>query len=109
MKLSANGRRGNKLRAAYVESMGHHVHMLPCGSFGTVLTLFKLAKARGFDGAKTTFWQRLQLAGGKKTLAELSLPRKAAHASTKKRTQSDEIAEAIAALDARKAAIGVRK
>ena len=97
--------RANKLRVVYQESNGRQVHMLPCGNFGTTHALFTLAKSLGFDGSEAALWSRLQFAGGKKTLAELSIPRRAAHATTKKRVQSDEVAAAIAALDARKAAM----
>jgi len=93
------------LSVAIDQAGGHAVHRLPCGSFGTAQSLFNLAKMLGFDGAQVTFWQRLKRAGGRKTLAELSLPRNAAHASTKKRVQSDDVAAAIAELDARKAAM----
>lgn len=104
--MSVNGKsKLNKLRVAYEESRGHHVHILPCGNFGTTRALYTLAKVLGFNGAESTFWQRLQSAGGAKTLAELSLPRKDSYSTTKKRAQSDEVAAAIAALDARKAAM----
>lgn len=104
--MNVNGKsKSNKLRVAYNESGGRHVHILPCANFGTPRSLFSLAKALGFDGADSTFWQRLKNSDGKKTLAELSLPSKKSNSTTKKRTQSDEVAAAIAALNARKAAM----
>jgi hypothetical protein len=104
--MNVNGKsRANKIRVAYVESKGHHVHMLPCGAFGSTRGLFNLAKSIGFDGTENTFWQRLKRAGGSMTLAELAVPANKVHATTKRRTQSDDVAAAIAALDARKAAM----
>lgn len=104
--MNVNGKsRSNKLRVAYDESGGNYVHILPCGNFGTQRQLFSLAKALGFDGADSTFWHRLKNADGKKTLAQLSLPRNKSKSTTKRRAQSADVAAAIAALDARKAAM----
>lgn len=104
--MNVNGKsRSNKLRVAYEESRGHRVHKLPCGAIGTTRVLFHLARLTGFDGAESTFWQRLEVAGGRLTLAELSKPIAKAQATTKKRMQSGDVIAAMKALDARKAAI----
>ena len=52
--MNVNGKsRANKIRVAYVESKGHHVHMLPCGAFGSTRGLFNLAKSIGERSYKT--------------------------------------------------------
>lgn len=93
------------LRVALDESSGHHVHVLPCGAVGNVRALFVVAKTRGFDGHESVFRRRLKKAGGRMAMAELAKPVKKSLATKKKFSQSDEIAAAIKALDARKAAM----
>jgi len=99
-------KRAMALRYAIQEANGKQVHMLPCGAMGIARNLFKLAKALGFSGAYTTFYDRLRNADGTKTLLQLSAPvAESASRPGRKRAQSDEVAAAIAALDARKAAM----
>lgn len=95
----------NRLRVAFDESRGRYVNTLPCGAIGTARKLFWLARHLGFDGTENAFWQRLKTAGGRKSLAELSVPTDKVRVSAKKRTQSDDVKDAIKALDARKAAM----
>ena len=95
----------NRLRVACDESRGRYVNTLPCGAIGTTRNLFTLARHLGFDGTENAFWQRLKTAGGRKSLAELSVPTNKARVSARKRNQSDDVKDAIAALDARKAAM----
>lgn len=92
-------------RARNARADGGAVYHLPCGAIGCRKLLFHLARLEGFNGSLTTFGERLMASDGTKTLRELSAPVNKRLATTKKRAQSDEVADAIRALDARKAAM----
>lgn len=65
------------LRHAIAEAHGHPVFTLPCGSVGTLGTLYRGAVALGFNGSRKGFSDRFHKAGGTKTLAELAEPSQA--------------------------------
>lgn len=93
--------RAYHLRHAIAEAHGHPVFTLPCGSVGTLATLYRGAVALGFNGTRKGFADRFHKAGGTKTLAELAGPSQAAR---KPKRDDAELQAAIRALDARKAA-----
>lgn len=96
-----------RMKMAIERANGHGVFRLPCGTIGSARDLFSIAVHMGFDGPYTTFYDRVRNADGKKTMAELASPVAASRSFRrgKKRVQSQDVADAIAALDARKAAM----